>query len=167
MLPKIQKILYTTDLEPGAAHVFRHALVQARQHQAKIIAVHAMEPLTTFGQSLLEHYISHENAEEMHAKAQENVKARLKTKLEELCARECEGATSCENAVESIHVVEGYPHDVILKVAKEYSADLIVMGTQKRTLMGEVIIGSTTRKVMRHAPQPVLAVNIPKDAIEE
>ncbi len=167
MLPKIEKILYTTDLEPGAAHVFRHALAQARQHQAKIIAIHAMEPLTTFGKSLLDHYISHEKSEEMHTKAQENVKARLKVRLEELCARECDGATSCENAVEFIHVVEGYPHDVILKIAKDYAADLIVMGTQKHTLMGEVIIGSTTRKVMRHAPQPVLAVNIPKDIIEE
>jgi nucleotide-binding universal stress UspA family protein len=166
MLPKIQKILYATDLGPGAAHVFRYALAQARQHQAKIIAVHAIEPLSTFGQSLIEQYISHENSEEMHKKARETVKAMLKEMLEKLCATECEGATSCDNAIDSIHVLEGYPYQIILNLAKDYSADLIVMGTQKQSLVGEVLIGSTTRRVMRNASQPVLIVNHPKDIDE-
>ncbi|MEE4241919.1 MAG: universal stress protein [Desulfopila sp.] len=163
MLPKIQKILYTTDLGPGASYVFRYALAQARQHQATIIAVHAMEPLSTFGQSLVEQYITHESSTEMHQKAQENVKAVLTERLRELCSKECEGATSCENAVDAIHVVKGYPHDVILKMAKDNDADLIVMGTLKHSLMGEFMIGSTTRKVMRNTTLPVLVINIPKE----
>jgi nucleotide-binding universal stress UspA family protein len=162
MLPKIETILYTTDLEHDAPYVFRYALALARQHQAKIVAVHGMEPLTPFGQSLVEQYISHDTSEEMHSKARETVKAQLKTRIEQLCAKECNNAPSCENAVSSIQVVEGYPSQVIVDTAKAISADLIVMGERNQNIISKVVMGSTTRKVLQSAAQPVLVVKIPK-----
>jgi len=167
MLPKIQTILYATGLGPGAPYVFRYALTIARQHQARIVAVYGMEPLTAFGQSLVEQYISHDQSEEMHKKAQESVKAQIKKRMEELCTRECNNVPSCENAVSAIHVVEGYPDQVIINVAKDCAADLIVMGAHSHTLVGEVLLGTTTRKVMHNAAQPVLVVKIPKEIQEE
>jgi nucleotide-binding universal stress UspA family protein len=167
MLPKIETILYTTGLGPGAPYVFRYALALALQHQAKIVAVHGLEPLSNFAQSLVEQYISHDNSKEMHNKARESVKAKLKERLEKLCTRECNNTPSCENAVASIHVIEGYPDQVILNLANDYSADLIVMGAHSHTLVGEVIVGSTTRKVLHRATQPVLVVKIPKGYVEE
>lgn len=167
MLPKIETILYTTGLGPGAPYVFRYALALARQHQAKIVAVHAMEPLSSFGQSLVEQYISHESSVEMHNKARESVKKQIKERMEQLCSSECDNATSCENAVASIHVVEGYPDQVILNLAKDCSADIIVMGTQGHTLVDEVLVGSTTRKVLHSADKPVLVIKIPKGYTEE
>ena len=161
MLPKIETILYTSNLGPGAPYVFRYALALARQHQAKIVAVHAMEPLSAFAQSLVEQYISHASSEEMHGKARETVKAGLKERIEKLCTKECENATSCENAVSAIQVVEGYPDQVILDVAKEYSADLIIMGTYSHNIVSKVM-GSTTRRVLNRASQPVLVVKIPE-----
>ncbi len=94
MLPKIETILYTTDLQHDASYVFRYALALARQHQAKIFAVHGMEPLPPFGQKLVEQYISHDSSEEKHREARENVKAQLKMRMEELCTKECNNATS-------------------------------------------------------------------------
>jgi len=163
MLPKIQTILYATGLGSGSSFVFQHALSIARQHEAKIVVVHGIEPLTAFGRSLLEQYISHDKSEEMHKKVQESVKGQIRKKIETLCARECDNVSSCENAVSAIHVVDGYPSQVILNVAKDYSADLIIMGAYHHTLVGEVILGSTTRKVLHEASQPVLVVKIPKD----
>ena len=107
MLPKIKTILYATGLGPGAPYVFRYALALARQHGAKIVAVHGMEPLSDFGQSLVEQYISHEDSEEMHRKARETVKAQLADRIRQLCTKECDGATECENVVTSIKIVEG------------------------------------------------------------
>ncbi len=162
MLPKIETILYTTELQHDASYVFRYALALARQHQAKIIAVHGVEPLPPFGQSLVEQYISHDTAEDMHSKARETVKAQLKTRIEQLCAKECDNAPSCDNAVSSIQVVEGYPSQVIVDVAKASSADLIVMGERNHNIISKVVMGSTTRKVLHSAAQPVLVVKIPK-----
>lgn len=167
MLPKIQTILYATGLGPGAPYVFRYAMALALQHQAKIVAVHGMEPLSTFGQSLVEHYISHETSEEMHAKARESVRAGLKQRLEQLCQKECQGNPSCANLVSSIRVVEGYPAQVILEVAMDCAADMIVMGAHSRTAVGEVMVGSTTRKVLHNGTRPVLVVKIPEGFVEE
>jgi nucleotide-binding universal stress UspA family protein len=167
MLPKIETILYTTGLSPAAPYVFRYALVLARQHQAKIVAVHAIEPLSPFGQSLVEQYISHETSEEIHTKAKESVKAKLKKRIERLCSEECNNVPSCENAVSSIHIIEGYPNQVILDIAKECSADVIIMGARSHSKVSEFMVGSTTRKVLHNAVQPVLVVKIPKGYTEE
>ena len=146
MLPAIKTILYATGLGPGAPYVFRYAMALAQQHQAKIVAVHGMEPLSAFGQSLVEQYISHETSEEMHNKARESVRAKLQQRMELLCQKECQGAPSCTGLVSSIRVVEGYPAQVILEVALDCSADIIVMGAHSQTAVGEVMVGSTTRK---------------------
>ncbi|TKB25204.1 universal stress protein [Desulfopila sp. IMCC35006] len=167
MLPKIETILYATGLGPGAPYIFRYALALARQHKAKIVAVHGMEPLTTFGQSLVEQYISHESSEQMHSKAREVVKMQLKERIEKLCNTECNHKPPCDNPVSAIHVVDGYPDQVIVNLAKEVSADLIVMGAQSHGKVSEIVMGSTTRKVLHNATQPVLVVRVPKGFTEE
>jgi nucleotide-binding universal stress UspA family protein len=162
MLPKIETILYATGLSQGAPFVFRYALALARQHGAKIVAVHAMEPLSPFGQSLVEQYISHDDSEEMHKKARETVKARLTDRIEHLLTQECNDAAGCANAVSSIRVIEGYTTQVILDAARDCAADLIVMGSHRHTAVGEVMLGGNTRKVLHSATQPVLVVKIPE-----
>lgn len=166
MLPKINTVVYATGLGPGAPYVFRYAMTIARQHQAKIIVVHGMEPLTPFGQSLVEHYISHDTTEEMHQKARESVMTRLKGRLEKLCKRECDGAENCENLVGAIRVIEGQPGQVVLDVAKESDADLIVMGAHRHTVFND-LLGSTTHRVLNGSKVPVLVVKIPKEAHED
>jgi len=49
----------------------------------------------------------------------------------------------------------------ILRVAREESADLIVMGTHGRTGLGRLLMGSVAEQVMRRAPCPVLTVKSP------
>lgn len=46
----------------------------------------------------------------------------------------------------------------IVAVAKEQGADLIVISTHGRTGFEHALLGSTTEKVVRHAPCPVLVV---------
>lgn len=166
MLPKIQTIIYSTDLGPGASYVFRYALALARQHEAKIIAVHGLEPLSGFGQRLVEQYITRENTVERHQKALEDVKIQLKKRLEDLCAQECNNVAACETAVNSIHVIDGSPDEIILNFAREYNADLIIMGAHSHGVVGGVLMGGTARKVLHKTSQPVLLVKIPKELTE-
>ncbi len=163
MLPKIETILYATGLGPGAPYIFRYALALARQHKAKIVAVHGMEPLSTFGKSLVEQYVSHDSSEQMHSKAQESMQAKLQARMEKMCIDECEHVQQCDNPVTAIHVLEGYPAQVIIKVANDISADLIVIGAQSHGKVSEIMMGSTARKVLHKATQPVLVVRTPKD----
>ena len=52
----------------------------------------------------------------------------------------------------------GVPFDETLKVATEMNASLIVLGSRGRTLMQDLIAGSTVENVVRLSRQPVLVV---------
>jgi universal stress protein A len=55
-------------------------------------------------------------------------------------------------------VLEGKPADVIVDHAQAVNADLIVMGSQGRTGVQRLMVGSVAERVVRHAPCPVLVV---------
>lgn len=52
----------------------------------------------------------------------------------------------------------GVPHEQIIAAAKKNSADLIVMGATGRSGLLRVLLGSTTRRVLRNLPCSLLAV---------
>ena len=59
-------------------------------------------------------------------------------------------------------VLQGTPATTIADRAEETGADLIVMGTHGRTGIGRFLLGSTTERLIRHAPTPVLSVRAPE-----
>ena len=56
---------------------------------------------------------------------------------------------------------EGRAFYEIIQVAKEEYADLVVMGTHRRTGLDHLILGSTAENVVRKSPCPVLTVRLP------
>jgi nucleotide-binding universal stress UspA family protein len=55
-------------------------------------------------------------------------------------------------------VVLGDAHVEIVRLAEERGADLIVMATHGRNFFSHAVMGSTTERVLRRSPCPVLAV---------
>ena len=53
---------------------------------------------------------------------------------------------------------EGFPKEEILNVAKEWEADIIVMGTHGRTGLSHFFSGSIAEHVVRHACVPVMVI---------
>lgn len=167
MLPNIKKILYATGMGAGAPHVFRYALALARQHDADIIAVSALEPLSNFAQSLVELHISHQDSEELHLKARNQARERLLERIERLCTKECGTDPQCTGRVSEIRIEEGQPSQVVLAAAREHDVDLIIMGAHRHTVLGDAMLGSTTHKVLHSTERPVLVVRIPEGFHEE
>jgi nucleotide-binding universal stress UspA family protein len=56
------------------------------------------------------------------------------------------------------HVREGESHSVIIGLAGDMHADLIVMGSHGRSGIKRLLMGSVAEKVIGHAPCPVLVV---------
>ena len=50
--------------------------------------------------------------------------------------------------------------ETILRVALENDAEAIVVGIQGRGRLGEVLLGSTSRDIIRHAPCPVVVARM-------
>jgi nucleotide-binding universal stress UspA family protein len=53
---------------------------------------------------------------------------------------------------------EGLPQHEIIKIAKEWKADLIVIGTHGRTGLMHLLMGSVAEYIVRHSPLPVMVV---------
>lgn len=53
----------------------------------------------------------------------------------------------------------GVPHREILEAAADVGADVIVIGTRRRTGLDRVLVGSTTELVVRRTSIPVLTVD--------
>ena len=53
---------------------------------------------------------------------------------------------------------EGDPADVLIEVATEDDADLIVVGSKGMTGVGRFLLGSVPNKVTHHAPCSVMVV---------
>jgi len=58
------------------------------------------------------------------------------------------------------HVRVGRPVDEIVKAAKDFDADLIIMSTHGYTGIKHAFLGSVTENVVRYAPCPVLTVRL-------
>lgn len=55
-------------------------------------------------------------------------------------------------------VEKGKPFEAILKVAEEWEADIIVLGTHGRTGLSHLLMGSVAEKVIRHSTIPTFIV---------
>jgi nucleotide-binding universal stress UspA family protein len=52
----------------------------------------------------------------------------------------------------------GSPHQCILEFARDQKTDLIAMGTHGRSRMQRFFVGSTTVKVLRRIPCPIMTL---------
>ena len=57
-----------------------------------------------------------------------------------------------------IAMINGTPHVEIVRFAEARNVDLVVMATHGRGFFSHAILGSTTERVVRRAPCPVLTV---------
>jgi len=55
-------------------------------------------------------------------------------------------------------LLEGSPAEAIIEVANTRHSDVIVMGSRGMSTLGGLLLGSTSQKVVSHAPCPVLIV---------
>ncbi len=65
------------------------------------------------------------------------------------------GEIPCEIHVE---ILEGDPASAIIEVASTRKSDIIVMGSRGLGRLAGLLLGSTSQKVVAHAPCPVLIV---------
>jgi universal stress protein A len=143
MIPQtlsLKQILVPIDFSKLALKALHFAVPLAIQHGSKITLVHVSElPKLTPGVQ----YIGIDAKET----------ARLERQLTEVATSALPGDMAFDVVVKC-----GAGADSIVAVAKEISADLIVLTTHGYTGLKHVLMGSTAEQVIRRAPCPVLVV---------
>ena len=72
--------------------------------------------------------------------------------------RECQEKVEAEGVSAEASVSSEFAPQAIIEMAKDISADLIVMGTRGLTGIKHVMLGSVAERTVRSAPCPVLTV---------
>ena len=151
---------------PHGAEVFNHAFSLAKQYDAKIHVVHALEPMSDYAQSLVETFVPPDTLKALHQDGFEQVHQEMRRRLEKFCEDSLH--PEAKTVVADMRVVEGHPAQVIVDEAQRIGADLIVLGSHGQTALGEMLIGSVAHKVLMKARHPGIPVFlVPIDRIAE
>lgn len=144
---QVKKILVPTDFSDSAHNALEHARVYAARFEAELLLLHVVETLAVGYASDLFPVPMAEVFQEMSGYAQ----AELRKLADEARAQKLE--------VREL-VVQGKPSAEIVRVAEEEHVDLIVLGTHGKGVLDHALFGSTTERVVRKAPCPVLSCRL-------
>lgn len=163
MIPKIEKILYTTDLSENSAYVFGYAAGLANRYDAKVTILHVLEDISVNTSRQLESMLGSDRFLELQRQREQEGITAIQRQVEKFCADLKSEMTDCPFVVEDIRADMGDPGRRILEVAEEIDCDVIVMGTHGARDFAETMLGSTARWVVRRSPRPVLVVRLPAE----
>ena len=144
---KLKKVLVPTDFSDSARHAFTYGVSFAREYKAELVLLHVVENLTVGYASDLFPVPMAEVFQEISGYA----KAEL--------AKLAEEARQKGVAVSEL-VAQGKPSAEIIRHAAENDVDMIVLGAHGKGMLDQALFGSTTERVVRRAPCPVLTVRM-------
>jgi len=146
----VRRILVPTDFSDSARQALDWAISLGREFKADILLLHVVENLTVGYASDLFPVPMAEVFEEISGYA----RTELAKLAEEVRAK---GVTVTER------LAQGTPSAEIIRIAKDEPVDLIVVGSHGKGLLDHALFGSTTERVVRKAPCPVLTCRPPKE----
>ena len=165
MIPKINNILYATDLSKNSAYAFRYALNSAEHHKAKIHILHVLENRQPQNSLLGGPYFQLSQAEldEAYSERKRVAKEEIRKRLDDFCKRELKNKPTSLKRVDSIQVIEGDPAGEILQKADELNADILILGSHGKGSLDHAFLGSVAEKVLQRIKLPIIIVPIPKE----
>ncbi len=140
-------ILVPVDFSGCSRQAFRDALALAREVPAKILLLHVAR--TGYPGSRLGPLEPDRLFKAMRQQAEQEMDAWI--------AEEQPAPVE----VQKLIVHGESPYAEIVSEAERRRADLIVIGTHGRGALAHLVLGSTSERVVRHAPCPVLTVREP------
>jgi universal stress protein A len=147
---QIRKILVPTDFSDSARHAFGYAVSLAGEFHAEITLLHVVEEMAVgyasdlFPVPMAEVFLE--------------ISAYARKELASLASGVAEGVVVHQS------LVQGKPAAEIVRIARDESFDMIVLGTHGRGVLDHALFGSTTERVVRNAPCPVLTCRKPAHA---
>jgi nucleotide-binding universal stress UspA family protein len=137
-----KKVLCGTDFSEHSYHALDYALGLAKLADGALIVAHFVHVPTD------DIY-----AHEAWPRTFEQARHRAEEMLAELHAKRLQGYPKAQLVVDI-----GAPGEMLIELAKQRQADVLVTATHGRTELADLFLGGTAEKLIRHAPCAVLVV---------
>ena len=144
---RIERILFPTDYSELAQAALDHAVAMAAAFEAEFHCLHVVDDAYQYWSALGPESIP-------MGPPPEELLELGRTRMVKFAGEHLTGLS--KPAV--THVAMGRPFAEIIAHARAKDISLIVMGTHGRGAIAHMLLGSTTEKVVRKAPCPVLTV---------
>jgi len=139
-------ILLATDFSSASRPALRQALEMARAERAPILLAHVVEPPVPLAP---DGFVLPQTYDDMAMAVRRGAEERMRR----LVAR-VRGAGLRARGV----LLEGAPHEAIVRAARSHRARRIVVGTHGRRGFRRLFLGSVAARVVASSPCPVLVV---------
>lgn len=143
---RLKKILVGCDFSPDSDLAFQHALSLAQEFEAGLHLVHVIEPSVYKDLTKPDNTLGEEIQQGVHDRLTEKLLAMVPEDARHWCAPKT-------------RILQGQPYEELGQYAKTEDVDLIVLGVRGHGLIKTLFLGSTTDRVVRQAPCPVLSVS--------
>ncbi len=144
----IKKILVPIDFSNYSKKALHYTVSFAQQFNSEIDLVYVIEPIIYPADLSMGQLVIPQTNLDFQEKAEEELKELAQSEIGDLLNY-------------NIFVRTGKPFMEIIEAAKEIDADLIIIATHGHTGVEHLLFGSTSEKVVRKAPCPVLTLREP------
>lgn len=162
MLPLYSTILVPIDFTANSNHAFKHAVMIARQNNAKIHLLHVMAEIDSTMLTYISSFLGEGKVEEFKQNNIKTAQDEMKKTLDEFSKTELKNFPEDLARFAEAEVIIGQPVIKILEVADKLNADLIVMGTHGKGFLEHAFLGSVAEKVLNKSTRPVFVVPLTK-----
>ncbi|MET0850273.1 MAG: universal stress protein [Candidatus Rokuibacteriota bacterium] len=144
-MARLRRILHPSDFSRASNAAFARAVAMARADRAELVVVNVLSHVMPFaGEGF---------SPKAYADLDASLRAAAMRSLDRLLGRARRAGVRTRGLV-----LDGAPHDRIVRAARSPRCDLIVMGTHGRDGLARLFLGSVAERVVATAPCPVMTV---------
>jgi len=141
-----RRVVHPTDFSAASGAAFKKAVEMAKADRAELLLVHVLNPVMPVPG---DGYISPKVYDEIAA----STRAWAGRQLDRLLKKGRAAGARVQGVL-----LEGVPHEQIVRFARSRRAAVVVMGTHGRSGLAKLFLGSVAGRVVTAAPCPVLTV---------
>lgn len=149
----IQRIVVGIDFSVFSTRVLEYGARLAKRNGAELVAVNVINKhqIDSIRTAISDECLSHQLVKDYL----ENETAKRLEKIKELFEQWVTGQVSTR-----IIIRRGVPFEEIIKVVNDERVDLVVISSKGRTNFRDYMFGTTSEKIFRHCPVPLLSLNL-------
>jgi nucleotide-binding universal stress UspA family protein len=148
---KFRKILVGCDFSDDAETAFQYGLSLAQEFQSKLVLAHVIAPPIYLDLNHPVVSMDIDNHEELEKRLNDKLSAMIPDEVYDWCSPD-------------MVLLSGQPYAELVRYAEDQAVDLMVLGARGYNLVEKLFVGSTTDRVVRRAPCPVLSVRPKPDS---
>ena len=141
-----RRVVHPTDFSAASGAAFKKAVEMAKADRGELLLVHVLSPVMPVPG---DGYISPKVYDEIAA----STRAWAGRQLDRLLKKGRAAGARVQGVL-----LEGVPHEQIVRFARSRRAAVVVMGTHGRSGLAKLFLGSVAGRVVTAAPCPVLTV---------